>query len=210
MTDWNSNDLSTALTMRGSSGTFREKLRETLNDEQKCEAFIDWMYREFSSEVILSFLEIVQFKQFVKEQIGKICVAGDADPYDFELYDGMPKSSIIYDTFPIHEGVIQGITISSIVAVCSLSKDSGSAASPLENPLMRCKQIAHLFFEKYIDYHSEHEINISGPLRNKYVELEQGQYEAMELEQFVTLYDEVIAEMMKYQAESYRRFERAS
>ena len=95
LTGWTSNGLSTALTIQGSSGNFRDKLRETLNDEQKCEAFIDWMYRGFSSEVILSFLELVQFKEFVKEQIGKVCVAGDADPYDFALYDGMPKSSII-------------------------------------------------------------------------------------------------------------------
>ena len=96
-----------------------------------------------------------------------------------------PNRALYYDTFPIHEGSNQEIIISPIAAICCLSRDSESAASSSENPLMRCKRIAHLFFEKYIDYHSEHEINISGPLRNKYVELERGQYEAMELEQFV-------------------------
>ena len=188
------------------SGTFREKLRNTLIDEHKCEAFIDWIYREFSSEVILSFLEFVQFKKYIKEQIGKICVAGDEDPYDFQLYDGMPRSTIVYDSSRLEHTT----TPTSRQSVSSVSADPGSAASPSDNTLMRCKRIAHLFFEKYIDYHSEHEINISGVMRNKYVKLEQGQYEAMELEQFVTVYDDLIAEMMKYLAESCRRFESAN
>ena len=186
-----------------SPGTFMEKLRETLDDEQKCEAFIDGMYREFSSEVILSFLEFVQFKKYIKEQIGKICVAGDEDPYNFQLYDGMPRSTIVYDPSRLE----QRMTPLSLDGVSSLSGDSESGARSSDNSLMRCRKIAHLFFEKYIDYHSEHEINISGPLRNKYVKLEQGQYEAMELEQFVTIYDDLIAEMMKYMAASCRRFE---
>ena len=57
---------------------------------------------------------------------------------------------------------------------------------------------------------AELEINISGRLRDTFVHLDQANYEGMELEQFVTVYDELISEMMKYQAESYQRFERAN
>lgn len=74
---------------------------------------------------------------------------------------------------------------------------------------MRCKRIAHLFFRKYIDYHAEQELNISGPLRNIYFQMEHTKYDGKDLAQFVTVYDDVISEMMKYQSESYRRFERA-
>ena len=208
MSEWNAVccNSPTVSNIGGSSGSFREKLRKTLVDEHKCEAFIDWIYREFSSEVILSFLEFVQFKKYIKEQIGKICVTGDEDPYDFELYDGMPRSTIVYDSSQLE----QATTPSSRESVASVSVDSGSATTPSNNTLMRCKRIAHLFFEKYIDYNSEHEINISGAMRNKYVKLEEEHYEAMELEQFVTIYDDLIAEMMKYLAESCRRFESAN
>ena len=195
-----------------SSDNFRQKWRETLNDEQKCAAFIDWMYREFSGEAILSFLELVQFRKFVKGELEKVPngmdIVEDPDPYDFVLYDGMPKSTIVYD--PSRLDPDQAMTPSAFhESVASVSGELESGTSASKDPLLRCKTIAHLLFRKYIDYHSVHEINISGPLRNKYVDLEQRQYDGLGLEQFATLYEEVISEMMKYQAESYRRFERA-
>ena len=214
MSEWNEGASTSRLEMRSSSGTFKQKLQVTLSDEDKWEAFVDWMYREFSSEAVLSFLEFIQFRKYVKEQIektnGSDIIDGDSDPYDFTLYDGMPKSSIVYEPGQFNEGVSQEVTLSCLVKVSSLSKDTDSGAAPAENTLIKCQRIAHLFFSKYIDYHSVHEINISGPLRNKYVKLEQSQYDGMNLKQFVTMYDEVISEMMKYQAESYRRFERAN
>ena len=214
MTEWNPEDTNLELERTGPSGTFREKLRETLSDEHKCEAFIDWMYREFCSEVILSFLEFAQFRNYVRSEIRKTdendVVAGAADSYDFVLYDGMPKSSIIYDSGQFNEGVSQEVTLSCLVQVSSLSKDTDSGVAPEENTLMKCKRIAHSFFGKYIEHHSEHEINLSGPLRNKYIDLEENEYGGMSVEEFVTLYNEVMAEMMKYQSQSYRRFERAN
>ena len=209
MTEWNTLDSPSSLSREGSisAGKFRHKLQETLKDEHQCEAFIDWMYREFSSEAILSFLEFVQFRKYVKEEeIGKLCVAGDTDPYDFALYDGMPKSTIVHDTSRLD----QSFSSLSKGGVTAMVGDLVTSTSPSDDTLVRCKRIAHLMFKKYIDYHAEHEINISASLRKKFVELEQQQYDGMELEQFVTLYDEVISEMMKYQAESYRRFERAN
>ena len=214
MSEWKDGASTHMLEMKDSSGTFKQKLKVTLDDEDKCEAFVDWMYREFSSEAILSFLEFIQFRKYVKKQIGEVdgsaVPVGDSDIYDFVLYDGMPKSSIIYGSFEFQEGVNEEITLSSLVAVSSRSSDVESAGSPMEKALLRCKRIAHLFFRKYIDYHSVHEINISGRLRNKYVNLEQRQYDGMNLKQFVNMYDEVMSEMMNYQAESYRRFERAN
>ena len=192
-----------ALETAGSPGTFREQLQETLKDEQKCEAFIDWMYREFSSEAILSFLEFVQFKKYVMVEIGNT----ETDPFDFEFYDGMPRSTIIYDTWTVVD-TDNGVGV-SCSDVPSLSAVVESGSSPTEDPLARSKRIANLLFMKYIDYNSELEINISGRLRDTFLYLDQANYAGMELEQFVTVYDELISEMMKYQAQSYRRFERA-
>ena len=70
--------------------------------------------------------------------------------------------------------------------------------------------MAHSFFKKYIEQHAEYAVNISGPLRNQYIALEQNEYDEMDLVQFMTLYDKVMSEMMKYQSQSYSRFERAN
>ena len=193
------------------TGDFRLKLQETLNDEHKCEAFIDWMYREFSSEAILSTLECVQFKQYIKQEIGKIDgsdVSTETDRFDFELFDGMPRSTIVYDTWSLVH-IEKGNMLSGSDAL-SLSEAVQSGSSPTDDPLIKAKRIAHILFMKYIDYHAELEINISGSLRNKYVHLDQTNYEGMELEHFLTLHNDLISEMMKYQSQSYRRFSRSS
>ena len=206
MSEWHNAASTPMLTLKASSGTFKEILQQILNDEQKCEAFVDWMYREFCSEVILSFLEFVQFKKYVKEEIERMSITEDADPYDFTLYDGMPKSTIVYDPYQLD----QTIAHSFHDVVSSISADIESGTGSTDDVLMRCKRIGHLLFEKYIDYHAEHEINISGRLRDKYVNLDQEQYVKMDLEHFTTLYDELISEMLKYQSESYTRFGRVN
>ena len=209
MREWNKLDSPSALQREVSSGNFKEDLQETLKDEQKCEAFIDWMYREFSSEAILSFLEFVQFKKYVKEEIGKKDgkdVSAETGRFDFEFYDEMPRSTIVYDTWSVSN--LDDVVASSLVDVPSLSTVLESNSSAAEDVLIRTRRIAHLLFRKYIDYHSELEINISGPLRNKFVKLDETNYAGMELVQFVTFHDDLIYEMMKYQARSYRRFER--
>ena len=250
------------------SGTFEYKLRDTLMDKEKFQAFIDWMYREFCSEAILSFLEFVQFRKYVKEEIGKTEWNGVADSgpinFDFELYDGMPKSTIIFNPFRFEsiendpegsEGVSPfgrtqtfGITqpfgstqnfgraqtfpatphspqtlgstssagttpqplvsVSSVDKVSSDTEEMESDDAHTGNVLTKCKRIAHLLYYKYIDpQHAALEINISGPQRRKYKKLDESDYDEMDLEQFLFLYDEVIKEMMKYLQQSYERFE---
>ena len=214
MTGWNEQRPPIALSIRGPSGNFSDKLRDILSDQHKCEAFIDWMYREFSSEAILSFLEFVQFKKFVKQRLGKtdgVNSTGDPDPYDFKLYDGMPKSSIIYDQFRLDQAMVTHSMILPVHEIVPSASEDVEQQNCLSNdPLMRCKRIAHLLFKKYIDNGSEHEINISGRMRDKYAELQREEYDGMNLQQFVSLYDEVIPEMMKYQFQSYQRYERQS
>ena len=188
-----------------------------MNDEKKCEAFIDWMYREFCSEAMLSFLECVQFRKYVEEEIGKRNGSGtvsgrDKDSLNFALYDGMPRSSIVYDPFSLKQCDKDEVIPSSRGNVSSLSRyleSSETSSSSTENVLMRCKRIAHLLFKKYIDSYAPHEINISWHLRAQYSVLEERDYDGLGLEQFLNLYDDVITEMIKYQAQSYRRYERA-
>ena len=165
MAEWNEAARTPKLKMQKSSCNFMQKLKELLKDEHKCEAFIHWMHLEFSSETILSFLEFVQFRKYAKGEIKKtddLNTAGAVDRFDFELYDGMPRSTIVYNTSCAQ----QEVTPVRQERIASSSDNIGSIISPSENALVRCKRIVHLFFRKYIDYHSVHEVNISGPLRN--------------------------------------------
>merc|ERR1719474_644606 len=203
MTAWKKETLPN-LRAAESSGSFRQKLPEILRDGQQCEALIDWMNREFCSESMLSFLEFVQFRKFVKEEMGKGDDTEDSDRYDFELFDGMPKSTIIYDPSRL---ITRRVTPTSSCPAQSLSGYLESGSKSTGNTVLRCKQIAHLFLKKYIEHNSEHAINISASMRNKYVDLEQRDYDEMELTQFETLYDEVIHEMLKYIHQSYKRYE---
>ena len=212
MIEWDAEGPTAKVKMESSSGDFRGTMQAILMSEQKCEAFVDWMYREFSSEVILSFLEFIQFRKFVKAEIRKtdgVDIDEDSDPYDFDLFDGMPQSTIVYDSFQFDQSVPFPSHLVDVPSDSIKSADLDFDGSPTQNPLIRCKRIAHLLFMKYIDYDAQHEINISGRLRDKYVEMERMEYDGMDLKQFVTVYDEVISEMMKYQSESYMRFERA-
>ena len=210
MAEWNGGARTLRIETKESSGSFDQKLREILNDEKNCEAFVDWMYREFCSEAILSFLECVQFRKYVEEEIGKMngsgLVGGDSESFNFTLYEGMPISSIVYDSFSLGQDGKNEVTLSSSSSVSSV-RHLVSSCSPMEKVLERCKKIAHLLFNKYIDHAAPHEINISSRLRAKYVDLEESDYDGVKLEQFLTLYDDVISEMMKYQAQSYRRYE---
>ena len=211
MADWQSLETTPKLQIRESSGDFSETLQEILSDEQNCEAFIDWMYREFCSEVILSFLEFLQFRNYVKDEIGKTNRADipvtDSDPFGFILYDEMPKSSIVYDPFQTDQGANEEGTPCSRDRLSCFVEDLEFGAGRRGNVLIRCKRIAHLLFKKYIERHcAVHEINISARMRIKYVDLEERHYDGMDLVQFLTLYDDVISEMMKYQHQSYERF----
>ena len=200
MSEWNG-ITTPRIDIKQSRGTFQDKLKEILKDEKNCEAFVDWMYREFCGEAMLSFLECVQFRKYVEKEIGKTDgggIGGNDDSFDFKLYDGMPKSSIVYDPVSIDKGGNDEANLAKYL-------ESGSDTTDIV--LMRCRRIADLLFKKYIEKYSEHEINISAQLRHKYADLKEREYDGMGLEQFLTFYDDVISEMIKYQAQSHRRYE---
>ena len=212
------------------------KLRETLNDEHKFQMFIAWMYREFSSESILSFVEFIQFKQWLKQEIRK---SGDSvgslteDEFDYKLYRKIPKSSIIYgqtaQTQRLNEEEdVMDVSIPKQVTndpmfseTASLSQNRSDGASHIilempavpigqlrmMNPLnTRVRQIVHLLFKKYIKQRAEYEINISGKLRDKYHQLDKSKYAGVNLPQFTELFDEAISEMLMYIRQSFFRF----
>lgn len=72
----------------------KQKVFEILKDQKQFERFIQFMFRDFSSEAMLGYIEMVQFKErFVGEmEINENIVC----PYMNLLYVNVPKSSIVY------------------------------------------------------------------------------------------------------------------
>eukprot|EP01084_Bolivina_argentea_P046516 85668_1 len=163
-----------------------KKLLNVLKNEKKFEAFVHWMYREFSSETILCFIELLQFKQLLKE---KIIVSNDViseqqnvrkmkGKREYILYENIPKSSIVY------------------------GNDSKSM-----DDISCFRNIAHLLYEKYVKINGELEVNIGFGLRDTYFNLDKNNYQDIEASKFIGLFDEVMEEMFKFMVQSFRRFD---
>merc|ERR1712154_426380 len=66
-------------------------------DQDKCEEFVHFMYKEFSSESILCFIEFVQFKKRVMEYM-------EVDSHSEVVFDeNFTRSSIVYDKEEIND-----------------------------------------------------------------------------------------------------------
>jgi len=156
-----------------------DRFLETLQNENKFEAFVQFVYREFNQEILLCFIELVQFKAaligFKKKNSDTI--KGEDIEYQFIdlLYGDMPKSSIV-------------------------EKKSG------HDGIERFRNIAHLLFAKYINYYAEFEVNISSDLRNQYVAHDNNKW-VMEVHDFVLVFEPLINEMLYFMRQSFMRYE---
>merc|ERR1712228_27280 len=164
--------------------TTTEGLNEILKKEEKFELFIQWMYREFSFEAALCFIELVQWKEALIKYIQAKDKKEKKEKQEFEthyidlLYDAVPKSSIVY--------VIN--------------------AEPNINGIERYRQKAHLLFHKYIRPDAEFEVNISYAMRMEYTNMAETDWR-MEVSEFVQVFDKVINEMFMFMRQSYTRYQ---
>lgn len=191
------------------------RLMTLLQNEAKCEHFVQWMYREFSSESILCFIELVQFKHFVRKLLAE---AEDVTPpspkREYRLYSKMPRSSIVdhqsrWWPNPFGDNA-------STPRANSLNRQNSAGASSLNvaNEMLQAARrhlqgVAHNLMAKYIALGSELEVNISAELRNQLCGLDRDNYVAFErsLMGFYTLFDRVIEEMFKFMRQSFVRFD---
>ena len=154
-------------------------LNETLKNEEQFELFIRWMYREFSFEAGLCFIELVQFKEqlidYIKQKDGNKTQEFDTRYIDL-LYHGVPKSSIVFDY--------------------DLDGDG----------MEKFQWIAHLLFEKYVRVDAEFEINICHALRSKYIKLDEQNWN-IELNEFVNVFEKIIVEMFFFMLQSFARYQ---
>lgn len=186
----------------------KESLRSYLRNEAKFEVFVDWIYREFSSEILLSFIEFTQFKLYVEAALNRteavkrnsrsrrssrrMSSVDVAWKMDYVLYDAIPQSSIVYST---KKRVYTMNSSDDIVTIKGRECDD----------ITHCKHTAHLLFEKYIRNYAELQINISCDLRTKYCNLDEAKYRSLDGEGMLRLFDPAIQEMYRYMKQSFVR-----
>eukprot|EP01083_Nonionella_stella_P166499 556849_1 len=129
--------------------TIDEQMQKVFVDENEFELFVLWMYREFSAESILSFIEFVQFEECLMSS------CSDAIPGKYVLYGTVPKSFIVFKCAK---------QLPNYDIVCK--------TEPSNQQLM-CGNTAHLLFVKYIEMGATLEINISWELRHRFIEMDE-------------------------------------
>ena len=163
---------------------------ETLQDELQFESFMDWLFREFSSEVMLSVIELVQFKQYLKKYGQR------TDVNEIGFFEKMPSSSIVESAQTLELNEVQ-----------SSSAGHEQTWSDSHTGWVSVPRIAGALYDKYIRRHSVLEINISATLRNRWHTLHSSDYPQEDLPELSQLVDEVISEMLKYMRQSFLRFD---
>ena len=161
------------------SSSTTQALMDTLKSEEKFESFIQWMYREFSFEAGLCFIELIQFKKslikFIKKKSKSKTQSFDTRYIDV-LYDAVPKSSIVF----AKGSKLQGIA--------------------------KYKQMAHALVDKYIRPEAEFEINISYAMRMEYTQMAETDWQ-MEPIELVDVFEKITFEMVSFMKQSFTRFQ---
>eukprot|EP01084_Bolivina_argentea_P046827 86245_1 len=155
-----------------------EMLKIVLCNELQFEAFLHWMYREFSSETVLSFIEMVQFKEYIIDIINK---ESDSETIycKYRFYETMPKSSIVYNDYKYDNVDVENQT--------------------------KCQRIASRLYCKYIQEFTQYQINISGNLRDKYQRQHESNW-ILDGKDLVYVFDEAVDEMFYLMLQSFNRF----
>lgn len=138
----------------------RGGLEDVLRDENGFDSFFFHLNREFSTEVLLSLLEMTQFKERVLEEATKRRIAGTGWKEQIcELLDyptrssEIPKSQIVYGD-PVDErykSYLNGV------------QDAHDRVK------VELFARAHCLYLKYVKKESKFEVNISWPVRHKLV-----------------------------------------
>merc|ERR1712087_885481 len=126
------------------------------------------MYREFSWEVLLSLIELCQFKEYLKEYAER-----DSNPFEFprssfktiHFYDDMPRSTIVFRENTIRMTDIFEVRSETVgkeeITGSSPDTDAGSPEDEKEMMVGEMDKVAGELYFKYIRRGSPLEINIS-------------------------------------------------
>jgi len=176
-----------------------DELTQCLSHEKSFELFMKFLAKEFSIECLLSFVEMVQFKQYMKKRMDSKGNSDDDDDAkdDNDSNNGSHKGSLRKDS-DLEMKFPSSVPLSEIV----FNDDGGNVS---------VKAKIYKFYLKYIKVNSEFEINILDSTRKRLIDtmkdynvwMNNNYYDEVGLLHF---YDGCIDEMKILLVASFRRF----
>eukprot|EP01084_Bolivina_argentea_P248980 416615_1 len=193
-------------------------LEQLLNSKQSFELFMVQLGHEFSQEILLSFIEFIQFQQLIAQyisinnlgigqlrhtSINQAQYGNQFNPYQGREYyefihfpNNVPKSYIIYGAYRKNSH--------------SLEEDIGSHINEIEF-IERLKIITWKIHEKYVINNSPFQINIPYTTQRQIQkvivnEKTWSNNTDIQLPQFLHIFDDAIYEVYSLMMDSYRRF----
>lgn len=190
-----------------------QSLIKTFDDCKSLELFAAHLNHEYSLELLLCFVECVQFKQaFFEEYFKQRC---DAVPLEghrvtFDFGDEPLQSEIVFRSAKFRT---LPTLMSSKHKIASFGLDGRTSLSNVQRTvtLRKFKRIARLLFEKYIREGSELEINIPSQQRKEYTRLMHDEREwlyntEVSAETMSTFYDEICLSQLQLMDHAFVRF----
>ena len=184
--------------------TATSALYKTMLDEKKFEVFIQWMYREFSSEAALCFIELAQFKERLVEYVMSDTNTKQSDTCNPQEYGGK-YVNVFYEKMPKSD-IVFGKEADDIEIVFTDDDDSGQKDTDKE--VEGFKIMARILHNKYIKRYGEFEVNIASQLREKYMKIDENNWN-MDIHKMIHVFDEVMGEMFFFMRQSFMRYQRS-
>ena len=186
-------------------------LQNIFCQQQKLESFALHLNNEFSLECLLSFIEMMQFKQYFNEiyfgqKMEYIMLEGKKIRFDFG--ESELKSAIVFETEHDKDHKQNRNKHGS-------EQTSTESFTEKNSTIIRnFKIIAYKLYQKYIREYCELEINIPSTYRLEYGVMMKNKKEWIENVEILpndllTLFDDVCMEMFKLMDHSFARFKRS-
>eukprot|EP01083_Nonionella_stella_P074210 201191_1 len=143
--DNNAASLSISLIIKNHKSELDKSLVETIQNKRFFSDFILFVSQEFSLEIVLSLIEMIQFQTLCKQNQTETCAPSTHYVLPLAHSNIIPQSTIVYGSLPsTYDSLITG--------------DSNEGIKQL-------KVRAYLLYQKYVERNSLFEVNISGPDR---------------------------------------------
>ena len=186
-------------------------LAKILKNTEYFQLFMEHLMMEFSTEVIISFIEFQQFQQYmmsIHEFDGELGTMRDAFVAEYRIYElnkEVPLSWIVYNSQDPH-----GVNDRLLEELSSKLNEDGDKSREYMVQLLIVKNIAYKLYIKYLKSGSEFEINISAMAREEFEDMMDNYLEWIMLNQssmdLLDLFQETKLEMLMLLDYSYLRF----
>eukprot|EP01084_Bolivina_argentea_P039914 73751_1 len=174
-------------------------LLKILSNRQALEIFFNYLLMDLSLEIIVSFIELIQFQQFIHDKLTQS---------DYDIEEKKDDEELLYLQVKFHSSIPQ----SQIVYGDQKSWDKNNRKYR-DVFLSNCRVKTHRLFVKYVEYGiSEFELTFENDDRNHVNDLLQDEYDwihndEVDLKQLLDLFQGCCNELFSLMLQSLSRFQ---